>query len=231
MFYGAQTGSFGLDMQKDYLLVLIILLYVIHNWHLIWNFLLLLMTLQLEEGEEFLDNLNPCTRRETAALGDSNMRNLKQGEILQLERKGYFRCDVPFLGPSKSIVLFAIPDGRQQASLNWIGEPRELFNLKLLAVLTRKWETIWVCNAILVIPVTILLDLIYIILLLSKCCGNFVVLVTSLFELYVLYLHTNWILAIGFEWTQPTHGKAWVFSSSFHFSLCIWSIWDGRWEE
>ncbi|ONK61707.1 uncharacterized protein A4U43_C08F32730 [Asparagus officinalis] len=73
---------------------------------------------KLEEGEEFIDNLNPCTKKETAALGDSNMRNLKQGEILQLERKGYFRCDVPFIGPSKPIVLFAIPDGRQQASLN-----------------------------------------------------------------------------------------------------------------
>nr|XP_010941452.1 glutamate--tRNA ligase, cytoplasmic [Elaeis guineensis] len=73
---------------------------------------------KLEEGEDFLDNLNPCTRRETAALGDSNMRNLKRGEILQIERKGYYRCDVPFLRPSKPIVLFAIPDGRQQTSLN-----------------------------------------------------------------------------------------------------------------
>ncbi|KAK4278739.1 hypothetical protein QN277_016542 [Acacia crassicarpa] len=72
---------------------------------------------KLEEGEDFLDVLNPCTRKETAAYGDSNMRNLKRGEILQLERKGYFRCDVPFLRPSKPIVLYAIPDGRQQKSL------------------------------------------------------------------------------------------------------------------
>ncbi|XP_052194465.1 glutamate--tRNA ligase, cytoplasmic [Diospyros lotus] len=72
---------------------------------------------KLEEGEDFLDVLNPCTKKETAALGDSNMRNLHQGEILQLERKGYFRCDVPFVRPSKPIVLFAIPDGRQQTVL------------------------------------------------------------------------------------------------------------------
>ncbi|XVE68500.1 hypothetical protein DITRI_Ditri09bG0072900 [Diplodiscus trichospermus] len=72
---------------------------------------------KLEEGEDFLDVLNPCTRKETAAVGDSNMRNLKQGEILQLERKGYFRCDVPFVRPSKPVVLFAIPDGRQQSVL------------------------------------------------------------------------------------------------------------------
>ncbi|XP_015874811.3 glutamate--tRNA ligase, cytoplasmic [Ziziphus jujuba] len=67
---------------------------------------------KLEEGEDFLDVLNPCTKKETAAVGDSNMRNLKRGEILQLERKGYFRCDAPYLRPSKPVVLFAIPDGR-----------------------------------------------------------------------------------------------------------------------
>ncbi|WOL03223.1 glutamate--tRNA ligase, cytoplasmic [Canna indica] len=73
---------------------------------------------KLEEGEDFLENLNPCTRRETLALGDPNMRNLKRGEILQLERKGYYRCDVPFLRSLKPIVLFAIPDGRQQTTSN-----------------------------------------------------------------------------------------------------------------
>ncbi|KAK1292310.1 hypothetical protein QJS10_CPB17g00817 [Acorus calamus] len=65
---------------------------------------------KLDEGEDFLDVLNPCTRRETSAFGDSNMQNLKRGEILQLERKGYFRCDVPFIRPSKPVVLIAIPD-------------------------------------------------------------------------------------------------------------------------
>ncbi|CAL9003118.1 unnamed protein product [Prunus brigantina] len=69
---------------------------------------------KVEEGEDFLDVLNPCTEKETAALGDSNMRNLKQGDILQLERKGYYRCDVPYIRSSKPIILFAIPDGRQQ---------------------------------------------------------------------------------------------------------------------
>ncbi|XWS57092.1 hypothetical protein CRYUN_Cryun09bG0141900 [Craigia yunnanensis] len=72
---------------------------------------------KLEEGEDFLDVLKPCTKKETAAVGDSNMRNLNQGEILQLERKGYFRCDVPFSRPSKPVVLIAIPDGRQQSVL------------------------------------------------------------------------------------------------------------------
>lgn len=81
---------------------------------LVVNLVIILIALQLDEDEHFVDVLNPCTKKESAAYGDSNMRNLKKGEILQLERKGYFRCDVPFVRPSKPIVLFAIPDGRQQ---------------------------------------------------------------------------------------------------------------------
>ncbi|KAH7846897.1 hypothetical protein Vadar_019415 [Vaccinium darrowii] len=65
---------------------------------------------KLDEGEDFLDVLNEQTKKETAARGDSNMRNLKRGNIVQLERKGYFICDVPFVRPSRPIVLFAIPD-------------------------------------------------------------------------------------------------------------------------
>ncbi|CAM8894616.1 unnamed protein product [Rhodiola kirilowii] len=72
---------------------------------------------KLEEGEDFVDVINPTTKREITAIGDSNMRNLKRGEIIQLERKGYFRCDVPYLKPSKPIVLYVIPDGRQQSLL------------------------------------------------------------------------------------------------------------------
>ncbi|KAK4427537.1 Glutamate--tRNA ligase, cytoplasmic [Sesamum alatum] len=69
---------------------------------------------KLEEDEDFVDVVNPCTRTETTALGESDMRNLKRGDVIQLERKGYYRCDAPFIRPTKPIVLFAIPDGKQQ---------------------------------------------------------------------------------------------------------------------
>ncbi|KAI3445504.1 hypothetical protein Pfo_002169 [Paulownia fortunei] len=69
---------------------------------------------KLEEDEDFIDVVNPCTRTETLALGESDMRNLKRGDVIQLERKGYYRCDAPLVRPSKPIVLFAIPDGKQQ---------------------------------------------------------------------------------------------------------------------
>lgn len=99
-------------------LQLLLLIYLVRKVVIeIMNFSLIKLLLQLEEGEDFLDVLNPCTKKETIAVGDSNMRNIKRGDILQLERKGYFRCDVPYVRPSKPIVLFAIPDGRQQSSL------------------------------------------------------------------------------------------------------------------
>ncbi|KAJ0040255.1 hypothetical protein Pint_27051 [Pistacia integerrima] len=43
---------------------------------------------------------------------------LTQFILEQLERKGYYKCDVPFTRPSKPVVLFAIPDDRQQTVLN-----------------------------------------------------------------------------------------------------------------
>ncbi|KAG8368993.1 hypothetical protein BUALT_Bualt15G0104000 [Buddleja alternifolia] len=69
---------------------------------------------KLEEDEDFVDVVNPCTKTETLALGESDMRNLKRGDVIQLERKGYYRCDAPLVRSSKPIVLFAIPDGKQQ---------------------------------------------------------------------------------------------------------------------
>ncbi len=53
-------------------------------------------------------------RWEMEALGDPNMRTLQKGDIIQLERKGYFIVDVPLLRSGQPITLFSIPDGRKQ---------------------------------------------------------------------------------------------------------------------
>lgn len=55
-------------------------------------------------------------RWETSAVGDPNMRTLQKGDIIQLERKGYFTVDAPLTRPEQPIVLLSIPDGRQKSA-------------------------------------------------------------------------------------------------------------------
>ena len=35
-----------------------------------------------------------------------------RSQVIQLERKGFYRVDVPYSNPAKPLVLFAIPDGK-----------------------------------------------------------------------------------------------------------------------
>jgi glutamyl-tRNA synthetase len=50
-----------------------------------------------------------------AAIGDHGLRNLQRNDVIQLERRGYFRVDSPYLSKEKPLVLFMIPDGKQRA--------------------------------------------------------------------------------------------------------------------
>jgi len=52
-----------------------------------------------------------------AAEGDANMRTLQKGDVLQLERKGYFIVDEPLARVGRPAVLFAIPDGKARPIL------------------------------------------------------------------------------------------------------------------
>ncbi|KAL4855849.1 Glutamate--tRNA ligase [Chlorella vulgaris] len=72
---------------------------------------------KLEEEDSFEDWVNKESKVVTAAVGDANMRSLKQGDIIQLERKGYFIVDRAFdaANPSQPMVLLNIPDGRAKA--------------------------------------------------------------------------------------------------------------------
>merc|ERR1719367_1995603 len=50
-------------------------------------------------------------------LGDPELKDLKKGDCVQIQRRGYFICDVPYAPYSQSVgrarpcVLLAIPDG------------------------------------------------------------------------------------------------------------------------
>ncbi|MCL4124117.1 UNVERIFIED_CONTAM: hypothetical protein GTU68_031734 [Idotea baltica] len=76
----------------------------------------------LGKDEDFKSFVNHSTRRETAMLGDDDLKLLKEGDIIQLQRKGFFRVDEPYRPFSASsckegpLVLFYIPDGHSKGA-------------------------------------------------------------------------------------------------------------------
>lgn len=66
---------------------------------------------KLEENDTLDDFVNPLTEFISFAKGDANMSSLRKGDIIQLERRGYYICDQP-LSESSPINLILIPDGR-----------------------------------------------------------------------------------------------------------------------
>jgi glutamyl-tRNA synthetase len=69
---------------------------------------------QLEEDDDFEEYINRDSWHESAALGDANMRALQKGDIIQLERKGFYKVDEPMLRPGKPLLLFNVPDGHSK---------------------------------------------------------------------------------------------------------------------
>ena len=70
---------------------------------------------KLEEDDKFEDYLNPNTQAETEVIGDAGLKTLKEHDIIQLERRGFYRVDRPYVNESKPLLLFMIPDGKKKA--------------------------------------------------------------------------------------------------------------------
>lgn len=74
----------------------------------------------LGKDEDFKDFIGHNTRAEVKMVGDDELKNLKVGEIIQLQRKGFFRVDESYKPASlsscqeKPVVLFSIPDGHSK---------------------------------------------------------------------------------------------------------------------
>lgn len=66
---------------------------------------------KLEEDDNLEDFLNKHTEFRTEALADGNVTELKENDIVQIERKGYFRVDRAFVHGIPA-VLFNIPTGK-----------------------------------------------------------------------------------------------------------------------
>ncbi|XP_015186002.1 PREDICTED: bifunctional glutamate/proline--tRNA ligase isoform X2 [Polistes dominula] len=71
----------------------------------------------LGKDDDFKNFVAKDTRVEIRMLGESELNRVKKGEIIQLQRKGFFRCDVPYADRSticckeQPLILFHIPDG------------------------------------------------------------------------------------------------------------------------
>lgn len=68
---------------------------------------------KLEEGDNFEDFLTPDTEFDTPAIADVNVKDLNVGDIIQFERKGFYRLDSADNG---DYVFFTVPDGRSHTT-------------------------------------------------------------------------------------------------------------------
>jgi glutamyl-tRNA synthetase len=66
---------------------------------------------KLEEDDNWEDFLTEKTETMSEALCDSNVKDLKADDIIQLERKGYYRVDRVYKD-GKPAVMFNIPTGK-----------------------------------------------------------------------------------------------------------------------
>ena len=66
---------------------------------------------KLEEDDKVEDFMTPKTEYRTYAKADCNIAALKEGDVMQFDRKGYYRVDRP-LRHSEAAVLFQIPTGK-----------------------------------------------------------------------------------------------------------------------
>ena len=77
---------------------------------------------KLEEGDKFEDYVNPNTIATTSVVGDVCLKTLQEGDIIQLERRGFYRCDRPYHGAAKPCVLYMIPDGKMKSMSGMSGK-------------------------------------------------------------------------------------------------------------
>ncbi|ALC47809.1 Aats-glupro [Drosophila busckii] len=71
----------------------------------------------LGKDEDFKQYIGHKTRDEVQMLGDPELKKCKKGDIIQLQRRGFFKVDNAYAPPSpysnvaSPIILFSIPDG------------------------------------------------------------------------------------------------------------------------
>ncbi|KAI2465257.1 glutamyl-tRNA synthetase [Annulohypoxylon bovei var. microspora] len=81
----------------------------------LWDFDYLITKDKLEEDDDLEKFLTPVTATMEEAFCDEGVAKLKKDDIIQLERRGYYRVDKGYdEGSEKKIVLFCIPTGKNK---------------------------------------------------------------------------------------------------------------------
>jgi glutamyl-tRNA synthetase len=70
---------------------------------------------KLEEDDEFENFVNEHTLATSEVIGDAGLKTLQHGEIIQLERRGYYRVDKPHFNDGSRLVLYMVPDGKSKS--------------------------------------------------------------------------------------------------------------------
>ncbi|KAK9543049.1 hypothetical protein VZT92_000861 [Zoarces viviparus] len=81
------------------------------------NYLPLISKAVLAKDDDFKEYINKNTKLEEKMLGDQCLQSLKKGDVIQLQRRGFYICDQPYepVSPNNCkespCVLLYIPDG------------------------------------------------------------------------------------------------------------------------
>lgn len=67
---------------------------------------------KLEEGDNVDEFLNPVTMAVTPMLGEAALAGAKEDQVLQLERRAYYRVDRPLVDERRPLRLVLVPDGK-----------------------------------------------------------------------------------------------------------------------
>ncbi|KAJ9264612.1 hypothetical protein DTO212C5_6994 [Paecilomyces variotii] len=65
----------------------------------------------LQEEDDMMDFISKNLETKEDAVADCNVAELKEGDIIQFERKGYYRLDKPY-SPGKPAVFINVPSGK-----------------------------------------------------------------------------------------------------------------------
>ena len=78
-----------------------------------------------EENDKLQDILTPNSVFEDAARGEAALRTVRKGDVIQIERRGFYICDAPYVRPSEPVRLLFVPDGKNLMGVKRAASPAE----------------------------------------------------------------------------------------------------------